>query len=127
MVGFLLCAVAPPGAAGKEDSITGIAKSPFFNSTDFDAHSGPSGENPFGEVQFHGGGDFTFDGPVTCLNVRGNVATFNIDTIYGLFTAEVTDNAASGTPDVIRGEGWDRRRPATALRSSPAKASSPTR
>ena len=105
MVGFLLCAVAPAGAAGKEDSITGTAKSPFFNSTDFDAHSGPSGENPFGEVQFHGGGDFTFGGPVTCLNVRGNVATFNIDTIYGVFTAEVTDNAASGTPDVIRAGG----------------------
>lgn len=104
-VGFSLCAVAPATAAPTEDSITGTAQSPFFVSTDFDAHSGPSGEQPSGQVQFHGGGDFTFGGPVTCLNVRGNVATFNLDTIYGIFTAEVTDNAGTGKPDVIRGGG----------------------
>ena len=69
---------------------------------DFDARSGPSGEEPSGQVQFQGGGDFTFGGPVTCLNVRGNIATFSIDTIFGIVTAEVTDNAASGTPDIIR-------------------------
>jgi hypothetical protein len=53
-------------------------------------------------VQFNGGGDFTFGGPVTCLNVRGNVATFNIDTIFGIVSAEITDGAATGVPDIIR-------------------------
>ena len=79
---------------------------------DFDARSGPSGEEPSGQVQFQGGGDFTFGGPVTCLNVRGNIATFSIDTIFGIVTAEVTDNAASGTPDIIRAPAGGPREPA---------------
>jgi hypothetical protein len=90
------------GQTPSEDSITGSTVSPFFKSVVFDARSGPSGEDPSGEVQFNGGGDFTFGGPVTCLNVRGNVATFNIDTIFGIVSVEVTDGAATGAPDVIR-------------------------
>jgi hypothetical protein len=85
-----------------EDSVTGSTISPFFQRVEFDAHSGPSGEDPRGTVNFFGGGDFTFGGPVTCLDVRGNVATFNIDTIFGIVSVEVTDGAATGAPDVIR-------------------------
>jgi hypothetical protein len=74
-------AQAPPG-----DSVTGG----FFASDcypwpecgnvvaefEFDAHSGPSGENPTGTVEWHlGGGDGpTWLGDVTCLAVTGNTA-----------------------------------------------------
>jgi hypothetical protein len=42
-------------------------------------------------------------GPVTCLAVRGNVATMNVQTssIFGQVTFQVTDNSAAGTADVI--------------------------
>ena len=104
----LATAAAASAQTPTQDSVTGSTRSPFFVRTDFDARSGPSGENPSGQVQFIGGGDFTFGGPVTCLNVRGNVATFNMQTIFGIVGAEVTDNAASGTPDVIRGVAGQR-------------------
>ena len=46
---------------------------PQFDAT-FDAHSGPSGENPTGSVRV-GTRAFIADGPVTCLTVTGNRAT----------------------------------------------------
>src|SRR4051794_19398240 len=49
-----------------------------------DATSGPSGENPTGQVSFDVASAFTVSGPVTCLAVSGNAATVNIqDSTFG--------------------------------------------
>ncbi len=99
---MLAVAATASAQAPTQDSVTGTIRSPFFVEVVFDAHSGPNGENPSGTVDFNGLGDFDFDGPLTCLNVRGNVATFNIVTIFGDFPGEAVDNAGTGQPDVVR-------------------------
>jgi hypothetical protein len=71
---------AAQGPAG--DSVTGVATSGDgrdFTRFTFDAHSGPSGENPSGTVVFD-----TFFGsfgalPVSCLTVSGKRASMVID------------------------------------------------
>jgi hypothetical protein len=91
-------AAQPPGT----DSAIGAGEALFWGNFQIDATSGPSGESPSGTVDVEG--VFTFDGPVTCLNVQANVATLNVETNdFGLFTMMVTDNATVGTPDVIEG------------------------
>jgi hypothetical protein len=93
---------APPPT---QDSVTGSGVSPFFGSSTIDVRSGPSGENPTGSASF------TFEaltGTPTCLAVRGDVATFNLDTIFGRVTFQVTDNAGMGVPDVLAGIGTSR-------------------
>lgn len=78
-------AQAPPG-----DSVTGAGSinhvdnpcapspecGPSFGTFNFDARSGPSGENPTGTVSGHigGGAGATWSGEVTCLSVTGNTA-----------------------------------------------------
>jgi hypothetical protein len=58
-----------------------------------DAHSGAGGQSPTGRVTC---GVF-FSGPVTCLNVTGNVALLNITTTeYGALALRITDNGAAG-------------------------------
>src|SRR5215210_220176 len=84
-----------------QDSVAGTESTPFFQSIAFDAHSGPSGENPTGQVTFTFSGA-TFQGAVTCLAVNGNVAVVNTPvTSLGVFvTWQVTDSP-NGAPDVI--------------------------
>ncbi len=92
---------ALPGAAGgqarAEDSVSanGTVGIPCAF-IDITAQSGPSGENPTGEVICSG----FFGGPVTCLNVQGNVALLNARTELGSVALRVTDNGPAGT-DVV--------------------------
>jgi hypothetical protein len=100
VVGFAVAALlAAPGATAQTeagDSVTGGASfsspgspgsPPFFLSFLFDAHSGPSGENPTGTARWEATtpfGNFGGGGPVTCLNVTGGTA------IVGTFEGGVT-------------------------------------
>jgi hypothetical protein len=94
--------VIVPGAGAQaptEDSVTGSGTSSFCGGTfTIDAHSGPSGENPTGQVTC---GSF-FSGTVNCLNVQGNVALLTIATpgqFGGSIALRITDNGATG--DVV--------------------------
>jgi hypothetical protein len=71
----------------------------LFNLLAINARSGPSGENPTGEVAFEGGPDLfqlQVGGPVTCLAVGGNTATFNfrdqMDFAGFIITVQVVDS-----------------------------------
>jgi hypothetical protein len=83
----------PAAHAQSGDSVTGQAQvqgsppRPFVFNFSFDAHSGPSGEQPSGTVN---------GAPVTCLNVSGNQATIGaaIPGSAALFFVE--DNNGAG-------------------------------
>lgn len=79
-----------------QDSVTGGGVSPeaFCNGTiAIDAHSGPSGEDPTGDVVC----GTLFDGPVTCLNVQGNVALLTVfDDLFGTVSVRITDAGSTG-------------------------------
>ena len=68
-------AAAPAASAQTGDSVTGRIQVRTSASTvldvSFDAHSGPSGEQPSGTVTDNGSGNVGF---VQCLNVVGNQA-----------------------------------------------------
>jgi hypothetical protein len=96
---------APPPPAQDSVVLTGapafthFTSLPTYEIDEINVTSGPSGENPSGEVAFLGilrGPPFPFNGPVTCLAVRGNVATINFEdqtTLPGsIVTVEVVDN-----------------------------------
>jgi hypothetical protein len=70
---------------------------------EIDARSGPSGEGASGQVTIDNErGTVLFNGPVTCLAVRGNVATFNVQTPqFGVITMETTDQSPSGPQEII--------------------------
>jgi hypothetical protein len=101
----VVAAVAVPAASAQTptgDSVTGSGTAGETRADVFlfqiDAHSGPSGENPTGSVQITPAyiGQ-PFGGPITCLAVAGNVATFNFEalpasTSVGTFVA--TDSPA---------------------------------
>ena len=60
--------------------------------------SGPTGENPTGQVRIDVfGGAFRLGGPVTCLAVNGNTATINLQDqlggVSGITTVQVTDSS----------------------------------
>jgi hypothetical protein len=106
VVGMLLV----PGAAAQvptQDSVIltgGPAPVGPFIVHELNATSGPSGENPTGQVRFGllPGAEVEVGGPVTCLAVRGNTATINFqDQIgfpdFGLVTVQVVD----GQPDTF--------------------------
>jgi hypothetical protein len=101
--------VRPAAAAAQApvgDSVTGSGVAgTFWGQFEIDASSGPSGENPTGQVRTRALNGLV-SGPVTCLAVRGNIATLNIeavDTPGTVVTLEVTDGAVAGVPDVIVG------------------------
>lgn len=87
--------LAAAGVAGAQtpakDSVTGSGVSnipgcsgPF----DVNAQSGPSGENPTGQLNC----GTLFSGPVTCLNVNGNVALLTVqDSVFGQVGVRITD------------------------------------
>jgi hypothetical protein len=104
----VLVAVLAPSAAAQvptQDSVTGTGSSSggVGFTFEFDAHSGPSGENPTGHVTFRfaADGSVFFSGPVTCLAVDGNFAILNVDTPqFHAVGLEVTDSLSG---DLIRG------------------------
>jgi hypothetical protein len=81
----------PPGQQGPE-SVTGSGSSSFCGGTfTVNALSGPSGLT--GQVTC---GSF-FAGPVTCLNVTGNVALLTVQTPqFGSVALRITDNGTAG-------------------------------
>jgi len=105
--------VVVPGAGAQaptEDSVTGSGSSGFCGGPfTIDARSGPAGESPAGQVVC---GSF-FDGPVTCLNVQGNVALLTIATTqFGSVALRVTDNGVTGdVVEAIPGTGCAQPQP----------------
>ena len=103
----VLGVVSAPAAVAQvpgEDSVVGSGDTGFCGGEVLiDAHSGPSGEDPTGDVTC---GTF-FNGPVTCLNVQGNVALLTIQTSqFGSVALRVTDNGpAASTVEAIPGSG----------------------
>ena len=97
-------ALALPGVSGAQiptqDSVltVGPVQAGAFTVIDIDATSGPSGENPTGQVSFDVFGILNIGGPVTCLAVSGNTATINIDDQIGGFGV-VTVQVDDGQPD----------------------------
>jgi hypothetical protein len=59
------------------------------------ATSGPSGENPSGEISWHPPFQGPDSGPITCLAVSGNAATFNyLSSLFGfIVTLQVVDGS----------------------------------
>jgi hypothetical protein len=99
VVGAVLA--VPTGAAAqapRQDSVTltggpGVANEEVVFT--LNATSGPSGENPSGQVRFTALGVFDLSGPVTCLAVRGNTATINFQDQtggFGITTVQVVDD-----------------------------------
>lgn len=84
----------PSHPNARQDSVIGSGTSDCLGETfEVDARSGPGGESPTGQVRC---GVF-FSGPVTCLNVIGNVALLNVSTIeFGPVALRITDNGSSG-------------------------------
>ena len=83
-----------PGQDSVSLSPGGATAGVFLVST-LNATSGPSGENPTGQVAFTAFGSLSLAGPVTCLAVSGNTATLNFqDQVsgFGITTVQVTDN-----------------------------------
>jgi hypothetical protein len=95
-------ALALPTSAGAQvptqDSVSGSGGVSFgCSEIQIDARSGPSGENPTGQVDC---APF-FNGPVTCLNVQGSVALLTIETSqFGPLAFRAIDNGPAGT-DVV--------------------------
>ncbi len=69
---------------------------------DVDASSGPSGENPRGTASFNPGGMLPISGPVSCLNVKGNVAVLTVQGPFSNapgflgFSLRLIDNGGGG-------------------------------
>jgi hypothetical protein len=104
--------VSVPAAAQvpTQDSASGsgrIIGNSFNIAFQVNARTGPGGDNPVGRFTAADGstGETLFDGPITCLSVRGNVATMNVMTsVFGpgfSITTELTDNATVGRPDQV--------------------------
>jgi hypothetical protein len=86
----MLCVPTTKFEAGTGGSVTGSGIGDFFGEFAITAQSGRRGANPTGQVMV--GGTLPFAGPVTCLEIRGNAATMNVDTPeFGLLTMTVTD------------------------------------
>jgi hypothetical protein len=104
-------AVAQAQTAG-EDSAVGDVITVFFRPIGFvfDAHSGPSGENPSGSAVWFDRTD-VFGGPVTCLTVTGNRATIGFENqrnlpelVKGGFLFVEDNGTQEAVPDNVRGQ-----------------------
>lgn len=75
-VSLLLLTGVSKAQTPAQDSVTGQGGQAGSLTWSFDAHSGPSGEDPSGEVVWHFGGGLgpTSNTDVTCLAVTGNTA-----------------------------------------------------
>jgi hypothetical protein len=108
----LLGAIGAPAVSKAQgpaqDSVTGSGTAGPYSFV-FDAHSGPSGENPTGTatISLTSTPSVFTSGPVTCLAVDGNRAVIGIENGPGSLTAgegtliEVTDN-----PDALFFRLW---------------------
>jgi hypothetical protein len=93
-------ALALPGVssaqAPAQDSVIGSGSSsiPGCNGpVEISVQSGPSGENPTGQMTCGS----LFNGPVTCLNVSGNVALLTVqDSVFGAVGVRITDAGPTG-------------------------------
>ena len=102
-------AIALPGVSSAQvpagDSVTGSGTSsiPGCNgSVQVDAHSGPNGENPTGQVDC----GTLFSGPVTCLSVNGNVALLTVQSsLFGAVGVRITDLPTGDTLEGFPGDG----------------------
>ena len=129
VVGVALAAAfaVPPASAQAPagDSVTGTGTVELFvvgvpgsitTPFEFDVHSGPSGEDPTGQVTFAA---LSGSAPVTCLDVRTipfgppfNEATMNLVTSgFGLVTLQVSDGNPEGLPDFITALTFSARSP----------------
>jgi hypothetical protein len=109
IVAVVVLAVVVPSAAAQvptQDSVTGsgvvLGGSNATFTFEIDAHSGPSGENPTGQVTFRSTTDSSlfFTGPVTCLSVNANVGTLTVATQqFDDLGVEITDSPSG---DLIR-------------------------
>jgi hypothetical protein len=98
---------ASPGVAGAQvpaqDSVVltgGPAQAGSYLGIEINATSGPSGENPTGQVRANAFGLIQLGGPVFCLAVRENTATINFEdriSGFGSLTVQVVD----GQPDTF--------------------------
>jgi hypothetical protein len=98
---------ASPGMASAQapaqDSVvltSGPAQAGSYLGIEINATSGPSGENPTGQIRANAFGLIQLGGPVFCLAVSGNTATINFeDRIggFGILTVQVVD----GQPDTF--------------------------
>jgi hypothetical protein len=100
--------VATPGVVGAqlpaEDSVTGtvlvIPVLPIPTTIVFDAHSGPSGEDPHGTVTVTGQGELPLIDAVRCLNVQDNAATIGYER-DGVFLLRVVHDLGVGSQDRV--------------------------
>jgi hypothetical protein len=97
----LLPASSAGGQVPLQDSVTGSGIAAMTTAAGFafqiDARSAPSGENPTGSAHIDPGENGKpFGGPITCLAVTGNVATFNFEALPFTTVATVvaTDSPA---------------------------------
>jgi hypothetical protein len=105
----VVAAVAVPAASAQTpagDSVTGSGTVGETRADAFlfqiDAHSGPSGENPTGSAQITPAEiGQPFGGPITCLAVRANVATFNFEALPASPSVETFVATDSPTGDQI--------------------------
>lgn len=109
VVALLLGPASAAGEALNSVTATGASRNPpdglgAVKGIAIEAHSGPLGEDPAGDVSFAVMINrithlepFPFDlaGPVTCLNVVGNVAILNFDNGFPV-TARLTDQGGDG-------------------------------
>ena len=95
-VGSLAAAGVSGAQMPAQDSVIGSGSSsvPGCNGpVEINAQSGPSGENPTGQVNCGS----LFSGPVTCLNVSGNVALLTVQSsIFGPVAVRITDVGPTG-------------------------------
>jgi hypothetical protein len=79
-------AILSPSGGGTVDELT--------------ATSGPSGENPTGEIRMNQGTSLPDSGPITCLAVSGNTATFNF--LSSILVGDaITEQVVDGSPDTF--------------------------
>ena len=100
---------AAPPAPTFQDSVSLTEAPAIFPSTivngfvtieELTATSGPSGENPTGEIMVNLPENFSDSGPITCLAVSGNTATFSYAS--NLFSGgNVTVQAVDNNPDTV--------------------------
>jgi hypothetical protein len=102
----VMAAPATAQSPPTEDSVVGSGTAGSYTYA-FDAHSGPSGENPRGTATISLSPRTYTTGPVTCLAVDGNHAVIGIENGPGSLTAgegtliDVTDN-----PDALFFKLW---------------------
>ena len=111
LVAVVGLAVPAQGAASPPpppaDRVVGGGAAGIFLDISVDASSDPSGGHPSGRVSFDAEVYvpfrgvwvlLTFEGPVTCLAVKGNRAVIGFDAFLGPMKAVVVDNGSTGSP-----------------------------